>query len=218
MGEVERQDLNTVGYVCGIQLKAIAATAAEERPADSIQELLLGNVRIEFSAEQRKLLLTAGSIDKMAQVIKQARDDGQIIDVTESTITSNASEPAMVTLPKLVSPPKRDTPIPHGEIADAMSAEGIRIDKHDIKQLFGPSLGSNSTADDEVELFGFDELFDITPKNNPQFAHEWTDISVEHESLPGVLNRFKKCTKCGIVNKTRHYPNEICVGNKHATT
>jgi hypothetical protein len=59
---IGREELNTVGYLCGIQLKGIAAVQAEDNPTESISDILKagGQVEIRMTREERKAYLTAG--------------------------------------------------------------------------------------------------------------------------------------------------------------
>lgn len=202
--EVERQDLNTLGYVCGIQLKAIAAVQAEDRPSDSIQDLLgaNGSIEIRMTKEERKMFLTAGSPDKMAQVLQAVKNDGRVVELEAQADGSYA-------VPALEAPPRTDAPMPVTEIRQAMAAEGVDIKRAEVTEIFGATLGTEAGGD--IEAFGFDAMFAVEPKSEPALGHNFEPYNLEHPDMPGVVSRRHRCTKCGIsTNNTNKHANETC--------
>lgn len=202
--EVERQDLNTLGYVCGIQLKAIAAVQAEDRPSDSIQDLLgaNGSIEIRMTKEERKMFLTAGSPDKMAQVLQAVKNDGRVVEL-------EAQADGSYSIPALEAPPRTDAPMPITELRGALVAEGVDIRRDEVVELFGGSLGTDSGG--EIETFGFDAMFAVEPKTTAALGHTFEPYSLENPDMPGVLIRRHRCTKCGIsTNSTAKHANETC--------
>lgn len=204
-GIIGREELNTVGYLCGIQLKGIAAVQAEENPEESITDILKagGQVEIRMTREERKAYLTAGSVDGMQRVLQAVKNDGRVIDMELQPDGSFAAPP-------LAAPPRVDAPMPATTIANAMREGGVDITASEVKQVFGVSLGGKQD-DEAVELFGFDDLLDASASTEQALAHLWTSITVENPDLPGVVLRRKRCTKCGITtNDTRKHDGEPC--------
>jgi len=211
---VGRNELNTLGYVCGIQLRAIEAVQKEEKPADDVAQLLGGigtQISITMTREERMLLLTGGSVNNMAKVLSEVNKDGRIIHLEKQQDGSYATDGT-----QLEEPPRRDAKIPHGDIADAMRAEGIDTDKGELKAILGPSLGTPASADgDEEQDFGFDVLYDVTAKTVPALAHEFRTVSFPNPGSEGTVIRVSQCTKCGITTKnTKDLENELC-GSDH---
>lgn len=204
-----RNELNTLAYTCGVQLRAIQAVQDEEKPADSLNDLLGNglNVEIRMTKEERKMFLTAGSVDNMAKVLQEVKKDGRIIDVEAQPDGSFAVRP-------LNEPPRTDAPMPVGEIQRAMSSEGIDINRKELQTLVGPSLGSNAggeTVADELEMFGFEDVYSQTPKTEPRLAHSWETVSYNHPQLDDVVVRVSRCTKCGITTKnSKLLEDELC--------
>jgi hypothetical protein len=203
-GLIEREELNTLGYVCGIQLKAIAAVQQEESPSDSLSDILgMGaTVEIKMTREERKAYLTAGSVDKMARVLEQVKKDGRILELEPQPDGSYG-------IPPKDEPPRTDAPMPITEIRQAMAAEGIDIKRDELTKLVGERLGH--TPEVEVELFGFDEFMAIQPKDEEALRHLWQSITVQNPDMPGVAVRRHRCTKCGVTtNNTNKHDNEPC--------
>lgn len=199
---LSRQELNTLAYVCGVQLKGIAAEKAEERPGDSLSTLLGAGAHVEITMtrEERRMLLTAGSPDKMAMVLKQVRDDGRIIEVEQQSDGSYS-------IPVMEQPPRMDAQMP-----TALLAAACDIPKDAARALFGSSLGGDG-KETEIEEFGFDDMFDPTAKQAAELGHTWTTVSIDHLDLPGVVRRLSKCTKCAITtSNTRTYDDNYCTG------
>ena len=154
------------------------------------------------------MLLTAGSTDNMARILQEVKKDGRIIDVEQSGDGSYAVKPS------LEAPPRTDAPMPIGLLANAINAEGGDVTKSELKSLLGPSLGSEAGADmveAEIEMFGFDDLLDVSPKTEPLIAHDWETVSKNNPNLPGVVFRVSQCRKCGLTTKnTSNHTKELC--------
>lgn len=205
---VGRNELNTLGYVCGVQLRAIQAVQDEENPETTIQDLLGRgtNIEIRMTREERKMLLTAGTPENMAKILQEVKNDGRIIDMEQQGDGSFAVKP-------MENPPRTDAPMPHGLLADAINAEGGDTTRRELKALLGPSLGGAGDTQ-ELEAFGFESLMDVSPKTEPALAHDWQTISATNPDLPGAVIRLSKCTKCGITTKnSQRNANEICGDN-----
>lgn len=204
---IGREELNTLGYVCGVQLKAIQAVQSEEKPGDSITDLLGNgvNVEIRMTKEERKMFLTAGTVDNMARVLEQVKNDGRIVELEPQADGS-------FSVPPMSEPPKRETRMPAGELVEAFGSEGIDITRDEVKALLGPSLGTVPSGDDsEIEAFGFEDIYTQTPATEPGLAHAFETVSYPHPQLDGVVVRVSKCTKCGITTRnTKTIEHELC--------
>lgn len=202
---IGRSELNTLGYVAGIQLRAIEAVQKEEQPADSLQALLGagGSVEIKMTREERKLFLTAGTPEKMARIIQEVHNDGRIIEL-------EADADGTFAVPPLAEPPRGDAKMPITELTRALRAEETDITRAEVGKIFGNALGSSNNAED-LETFGFDALLNVEPKKEPGLQHDWEQATFEHPNLPGIVVRVSKCTRCGITTKnTQNHTNEMC--------
>lgn len=201
---IGREELNTLGYVCGVQLKAIKAVQEEDNPQESIADILKAGgaqMRIDMTPEERKMYLTAGSIENMQRVLQAVKNDGRIVELIPQADGSYAAPP-------LAQPPKSDAPMPIPAIGAAMRAEGVGITNGEVRTLFGPSLGSPGT--DDIEEFGID-IFDVSASDTEALAHRWQQVSIPNDKMPGVVVRRNRCTKCGITtNNTDKFDGEPC--------
>lgn len=201
---ISRQELNTLGYVCGITLKGIAAIQAEDNPQETISELL-GNgasISIQMTREERKLYLTAGSVDKMHQVLQAVKNDGRVIDM-------EAQADGSYSAPPMEKPPRMDAQMPTAAIAQVFKEEGHDIKAGEVLEIFGASLGDDREKD--ISGHGFEAAFGMSPATEPALAHAWKQISVAHPDMPGAVIRRSQCIKCGITTgNTRELENEEC--------
>lgn len=202
---VSREAMNTLGYVCGAQLKAIAAVQAEENPAGTIADLLgaAGSIQITMTKEERKMYLTSGSVDKMTKVLEAVKRDGRVVELEPQADGSYS-------IPPRAYPPRTECPMPIVALKDALNVGGVDINRREVLEIFGNSLGTGRDGED-VELFGFDTVFDVEPKNEPMLGHTWKTVTVENENMPGIVVRKSECTKCGIrTNNTSKLLNDEC--------
>jgi hypothetical protein len=201
---IGREELNTIGYVCGIQLKAIAAVQSEDNPDETISDILKagGQVQITMTKDERKAYLTAGSVEGMQRVLSAVKKDGRIVEL-------EAQPDGSFGIPPKDEPPRSDAKMPAVIISQAMSAEGVDITTGEVLEIFGSSLGSPKEQD--LSVLGFGALMDVTPVDEPALGHIWGQITVHNPDMPGVVTRRNRCTKCGITtNNTSKHNNEPC--------
>lgn len=199
------KEMNTGAYTIGIALKAIKAVQEEENPSESVG-VLAGDITITMTKETRKLLLTAGSPDKMGKILAAAKKEGEILQLEKSDDGAYAVRPIM-------EPPRSDAAMPVSDLSNALQESGEDVSKAEVRAIVGPSLGDlhGNTKSVDVETFGFDGLLDVEPKSEPLIQHDWQTTSYPHPQLPGVVVRVSRCTRCGITTKnTRNHENEMC--------
>ena len=201
--KVDRAAANTVGYLIGNQLQAIRAMKEEQKPEQTIADLIGDgiSIQIDMTKEERRAFLTAGSASKMGEILNHVKEEGRIIDLKQNSAGKFEATIEAKPRPSAIKMPSKI-------IAEAMQAEGLDVKKFEVEEYFGEYLGDERETTSET--IGLEGIY--KPGNIPEGTHhEFKREKVPHPKLDGCLIDRFTCLHCGIsVAHTSHWENLFC--------